>query len=110
MNPNGDTTESINSRETSAHWVRVHFGRWTLVRAGLLSAQMRLEDVNGYPLGNPRPVLVSTLPYDVPLYSNHIPGDPDYGVFSVGLRVPRSVWTAEDVAQQGEESTDESPF
>lgn len=108
LNPNGPASESISSRETSAHWVRVHFDRWTLVRPALLSAQLRLEDVNGMPLGFPRAVLVSTLPSDVPLYTNHIPADVDYGVFSVGLRIPQSVWTAEDVKKL--EKADEPPF
>lgn len=64
------------------------------VRPGLLTAEMMINDINGTPVGPSRPVLINTLACDTPLYSTHIATDPEFGVFSVGIRSPRSAWLA----------------
>lgn len=97
INPNGVHWVQLDGRYRAQYSVRLCFGPWRLVRAGLLSTDLRVEDVNGYTIGTPRPVLLMNLPCDVPLYSNHIASDPDYGVVSVGLRSPRSHWTPGDL-------------
>lgn len=105
--PNGVTSVVLQGLLFSNAMIRVELGRFCLVRPTLWSAEMMLSDVNAHPVGPPRPVFISTYPCDVPLYSSHIASDPDWGVYSVGLRVPRSYWTAEDVSQQ-EGTTDEN--
>lgn len=98
--PHGEHTESIPALRGGNAYVRVRFSSWTRVRPDLLSARLRLEGIDGSFYGE-RAILVCPLPYDVGLYANIIPADPDLGIFCVGLRVPRSVWTAEDIDTAG---------
>lgn len=87
----------LDGRSFPADSIRVDFRGWTLARPGLLSTEMAVLSWDGCPIGPPRPVLLSLLPSDVPLYSTHIATDADRGVYSVGLIVPRSAWTPKDL-------------
>jgi hypothetical protein len=100
INPAWEHVESVPALGRGNNYVHVRFSQWARVRPDLLSARLRLEGMSGEFLGE-RGVLVCPLPYDVALYANIIPADPDLGIFCVGLRVPRSVWTAEDVDTAG---------
>lgn len=86
-----------------AYGLSLQFGQWHIVRPGLLSTDLMIKNEQGFNIGPPRPVLLSTLPSDLPLYSTHIANDPDIGLYSVGLRIPRYHWMPADLvtAEQG---------
>lgn len=96
--PSGLTTVSLPGVLHSNSRARVEAARWVTVRPGLMSAMVTVSDLNSRMLSSPRPVLLSTLPSDVPLYSSFPCSDPDEGVYSVGLRIPRNAWAEEDLA------------
>lgn len=73
-------------------------GPWVTARPGLVSTGVRLMDAYSQALGPSRAVVVSTLPTDVPLYACFIAAEVDHGVYSLGLRIPRSAWTSEHLA------------
>lgn len=96
---NGTTTfVTLHAMNRQSEQLRCIFYGWTVVRDGLMSAECRMEDVDGFSLGPGRPVLASMLPCDVPIYSAHIAPDPAYGVISLGLRSPALFWTGEQLA------------
>lgn len=96
--PGGRASVNLQGLLFANALTRLDVDRVQLVRAGLWSAEVRLSDVNAYPIAPPRPVLISTMPTDVPLYSTHVATDPEHGVYSVGLRIPRSSWAPEHLA------------
>lgn len=112
--PTALTTATLHGFTNQSISLRVDLARWSLVRPALWSAEAALwEGETGRPVGPPRPVLLSTLPCDVPLYSTHIGTDPDQGVYSLGLRIPRSAWTPADVetaAEAAEAVTGPHPY
>lgn len=96
---------TIPGRERGHDGLDITFTRpWVPVRPGLISTSVRLSDRVGQPLGTERPVLVSTLPSDVPLYSCTIAPDTDRGVFSLGLRLPIPAWAAEHLRTAAEDA------
>jgi hypothetical protein len=97
VNPNGVHFITLDGRTRPAWSLELRLGPWRLVRSGLLSTDLQVLDVNRAPIGSPRPVLFNTLPCDVPLYSNHIAADADYGVISIGFRSPRYHWVPGDL-------------
>jgi hypothetical protein len=90
--PDSRTWQTIQGRTKSADAVTLEFARWTVVRPGLLAAELAISTRAGQFICPPRPVLYCTLPCDVPIYSSHVANDPELGVYSVGLRQPRSAW------------------
>lgn len=107
--PQGQARTCLQGALFSTAVLYVETTRWTLVRPSLWSAQMMLSDINGSPVGPPRPVFASALPSDVPLYSSHIATNPEHGIYSVGLRLPRCAWTDADterLAQDAEADND----
>lgn len=103
ITPTGDYSRiTMPGRELSYDSLDLRFSGWTTVRPGLLSALLELSNLNGQPVCPGRPVLLSTLPCDVPLYSTHIGTYSDMGVYSVGLIIPRSAWTPADMAVAAE--------
>lgn len=90
---------SLHAREFHNTWIDLEFEPWRLVREGLLSTSLRVLTADGFQVCNSRAVLLSTLPSDVPLYSNHIGSDSRWGVVSVGLRTPRSSWEPKDIEE-----------
>lgn len=99
VHPGIGARESVNAYGASrGEWMTVGLERWTLVRPGLLSATLSLFGINGETLAVNRPVLHSVLASDVALYSTHVAAYEELGVYSVGLRSPRSAWTTEDQA------------
>lgn len=75
---------------------------WVPVRPGLISTSVMLSSPDGVPLSTSRPVLVSMLPSDVPLYHSFVGRDPDVGVISLGLRIARSAWGPADLEAEAE--------
>lgn len=108
INPNGMHWATLNGLHSAAYAITLAFNQWHIVRPGLLSTDLLIRDVNNMPVGPPRPVLLSTLPSDVPLYSSHISTYPDVGLFSVGLRVPRRHWMPADLETAAEAVADGS--
>lgn len=90
---------SLHAREFHNTWIDLEFTPWKHVRNGLLGTELCVLTMDGQHVCRPRAVLLSTLPSDVPLYSNHIGTDPRWGVISVGLRTPRSSWEPKDVEE-----------
>lgn len=106
INPDGMTYVDLNGFRSAAYCLGLAFGQWHIVRPGLLSTDLMIRDWNGYNTGPPRPVLLSTLPSDVPLYSSHIATNPDVGLFTVGLRIPRLHWMPQDLVTAAEATSD----
>jgi hypothetical protein len=102
VSPDGVTYFDLNGFHSAAYCVYLQFGAWHIVRPGLLSTDLLIKDTNGYYIGPPRPVLLSTLPSDVPLYSSHIANNADVGLYSVGLRIPRQHWMPADLVTAAE--------
>jgi hypothetical protein len=102
INPDGMHHFCLNGLHSAAYCVTLAFGQWHIVRPGLLSTDVMIRDVTGCNIGPARPVLLSTLPSDVPLYSSHIATHPDVGMFTVGLRIPRSRWMPADLVTAAE--------
>lgn len=101
--PDGSQRYTIPGRDRSHESLDVWFERpWTPVRPGLISTSVMLSDMVGCPISNARPVLVSLLPSDIPLYHSFIARYPDVGVVSLGLRIARSAWEPKDLAQLAE--------
>jgi hypothetical protein len=108
INPDAMHHVDLHGFHSAAYGVYLAFGSWHIVRPGLLSTDLGIRDTNGCPIGPPRPVLLSTLPSDVPLYSSHIATNPDIGLFTVGLRIPRSRWMPADLVTAAEAVADGS--
>jgi hypothetical protein len=102
INPDGTTYVDLHGFHSAAYGLYLQFGTWHIVRPGLLSTDLMVKNVDGHPIGPPRPVLLSTLPSDVPLYSSHIASNPDVGLFTVGLRIPRRHWMPADLVTAAE--------
>lgn len=102
INPDGVTYFDLNGFHSAAYSVYLTFNQWHIVRPGLLSTDLSIKDTNGIYVGPPRPVLLSTFPSDVPLYSSHIATNPDLGLFTVGLRIPRHHWMPADLVTMAE--------
>lgn len=100
--PGSQSRETLQGRTKAYDAVTLQFARWVTIRPGLLGGELALSTVNGQLIGPPRAILVSLLPSDVPIYSAHISNDPDLGVYSVGLRLPRSAWAPEDLGLMAE--------
>jgi hypothetical protein len=98
--PGGMTVTSLHGRYRPSDSLTLWFGAWHVVRPGLYSSDLRIQGTVGEHVSGPRPVLFNALPCDTPLYSTHIANEPDSGVFSVGLRLPRNAWTNEDLKTQ----------
>jgi hypothetical protein len=74
----------IDAVSTASLYLRAEFADWTPLDAGWSSAQVRLEDVNGWAIGT-RPALIYQRPYDVPTFTSfYVPKD--QGVFSLSIR------------------------
>jgi hypothetical protein len=106
IDPNGMTHVDLHGFHSAAYGLYLRFGNWHIVRPGLLSTDLMITDTNGYHIGPPRPVLLSTLPSDVPLYSSHIASNPDVGLFTIGLRIPRYHWMPADLVTAAEAVSD----
>lgn len=102
INSDGVTWFDLHGFHSAAYGLYLQFGAWHIVRPGLLSTDLLIKDTNGCAIGPPRPVLLSTLPSDVPLYSSHIATNPDVGLFSIGLRIPRLHWMPADLVTAAE--------
>jgi hypothetical protein len=102
INPGGMHYFNLAGLHSAAYCLSLAFGNWHIVRPGLLSTDLMIRNVDGCNIGPPRPVLLSTLPSDVPLYSSHIATHPDVGLFTVGLRVPRMHWMPADLVTAAE--------
>ena len=99
---------TLNGFHSAAYYLTLQFGAWHIVRPGLLSTDLMIKYVDGTNIGPPRPVLLSTLPSDVPLYSTHLANGEDIGLFTVGLRVPRYHWMPADLVTAAEGTPDGS--
>jgi hypothetical protein len=108
IQPGGIHHMYLHGLHNAAYGVTLAFGQWHIVRPGLLSTDLMIRDVSGCNVGPARPVLLSTLPSDVPLYSSHIGTHPDVGLFTVGLRIPRSRWMPADLVTAAEAAADGS--
>lgn len=107
ISPNSVHYFWLNGFHSVAYGLTLQFGAWHIVRPGLLSTDLMIKNVDGMNIGPPRPVLLSTLPSDVPLYSTHLANDPDVGLFTVGLRIPRAHWMPADLVTAVEGTPDE---
>lgn len=96
--PNFSTLVQLQGYNRPSAMVRIDLDTWTLVRPGFYSAMMRLSDEMGRPVSaQGRPVLLSSYPCDVPLYSNHFGVNPDIGIFAIGMRLYTRAWMPEHV-------------
>lgn len=100
--PGGMARWSLPGLLFSNQLVRVDLDRVQLVRPGVWSGEVRLATEDAMPLAPARPVLINDYPCDVPLYSTHLATDPDRGVYSLGLRIPRSSWAPLTEAGEGQ--------
>ena len=108
INPDGVTYFDLNGFHSAAYGLYLTFNQWHIVRPGLLSTDLSLKDTQGSYIGPPRPALLSTLPSDVPLYSTHIANNPDSGLYTIGLRIPRMHWMPADLRTAAEAVSDGS--
>jgi hypothetical protein len=104
--PDAVTYFDLHGFHNAAYGITLQFGSWHIVRPGLLSTDLMIKNEQGFSIGPPRPVLLSTLPSDVPLYSTHIASHADIGLYSVGLRIPRYHWMPEDLVTLAEGTSD----
>lgn len=100
--PDGVHYFTLNGWHSAAYCLTLQFGSWHIVRPGLLSTDLMIKNDEGMYIGPPRPVLLSTLPSDVPLYSTHLANHQDVGLFTVGLRIPRAHWMPADLVTAAE--------
>lgn len=75
----------IDGALTMSVFVRLEFSGWTVAGEGWLGCTLRLEDMNGLPLGT-RPAMVYDGVSDVPTHTLFHPRYPDAGAFVVALR------------------------
>lgn len=88
----------LQGRNRASAMLYIEMTGWTIVRPGLYSAFMFLKDETGMPVNSGRPVAFSPWPCDVPLYSTHVANNPDFGLFTVGLRPASRSWMPDHAA------------